>query len=127
MSAVFKARLAAAGLSSRHHEVLILIARGLTNAQIGTTLGVTEDTIKLHVRHILEALRAKDRAHAVAMGYRHNLFPNDPNDHGSDPEQLLAKEVADAAKVLLWDHLVDTVTADRARVDRVLNAARRIA
>jgi DNA-binding CsgD family transcriptional regulator len=54
-------------LSEREVEVLRLAAVGLSNKQIGARLFLSEETIKSHVRHILDKLKAKNRAHAVTL------------------------------------------------------------
>jgi DNA-binding NarL/FixJ family response regulator len=54
----------------RELAVLRLVAQGLTNAAIGTALGVSEDTIKTRMKSILAKLDAKDRAHAVTIAIR---------------------------------------------------------
>ena len=51
-------------------EVLKLIADGRTNREIGSRLGISEDTVKVRARALFDALGARDRAHAVAIGYR---------------------------------------------------------
>jgi DNA-binding NarL/FixJ family response regulator len=61
-------------LSDRQLEVLTLVAAGLPNEEIGTELHVTLDTVKTHVQHILRALGARNRAHAVLLGFRHRLL-----------------------------------------------------
>ncbi len=53
------------GLSRREKEVLALIARGLSNAQIGETLFISPVTVKVHVRHIFEKLGVRSRAEAA--------------------------------------------------------------
>jgi DNA-binding CsgD family transcriptional regulator len=53
-------------LSPREREVLGLIAQGLKNSEIAGTLFVSESTVKVHVRHILEKLNVKTRAAAIA-------------------------------------------------------------
>ncbi len=55
----------AAGLSQREQEVLKFLARGLTTSQIAEKLVITKNTVKTHVRHILEKLDASNRAEAV--------------------------------------------------------------
>ncbi len=74
-----RARPAAAGrvdrrLSSREIEVLALISEGLGNREIGDRLFVSEETVKSHLRKILAKLRARSRAHAVALGIRRGLI-----------------------------------------------------
>ena len=60
-------------LSARETEVLMLAGRGLTNAQIGRELFVSEDTVKTHARRLFRKLGAADRAHAVAIALRRGL------------------------------------------------------
>jgi ATP/maltotriose-dependent transcriptional regulator MalT len=52
-------------LSRREKEVLALVARGLSNAQIGAALFISPVTVKVHVRHIFEKLGVKSRAEAA--------------------------------------------------------------
>jgi two-component system, NarL family, nitrate/nitrite response regulator NarL len=54
------------GLSLREMEVLECLSQGLTTAQIATELYISENTVKTHVRHILEKLEAANRAEAVS-------------------------------------------------------------
>jgi DNA-binding NarL/FixJ family response regulator len=55
----------ASRLSEREREVLRLMARGMTNEQIGGELHLTLNTVKTHVAHVLRKLGAADRAQAV--------------------------------------------------------------
>jgi DNA-binding NarL/FixJ family response regulator len=55
-------------LTIREIEVLKQIARGLTNKLVAEQLGVGEETVKAHVRSLLEKLEANDRTHAVTIG-----------------------------------------------------------
>ena len=56
-------------LSPREHEVLRLIAQGLSNVEISRALVLSEATIKTHVSHVLSKLDARDRVQAVIMAY----------------------------------------------------------
>ena len=61
-------------LTDREIEVLALMARGLSNKEIGASLGRTEGTIKVHVLHILQKLDADDRTHAVTIGLQRGII-----------------------------------------------------
>ncbi|MBF4764388.1 response regulator transcription factor [Nocardioides islandensis] len=56
-------------LSEREAEVLHALGRGLTNAEIGTALHITEATVKTHVANVLRKLGLRDRTHAVIFAY----------------------------------------------------------
>jgi len=62
------------GLSSREMEVLRCLARGMTTAQISTGLFISDNTVKTHVRHILEKLEASNRAEAVSKALQLGLI-----------------------------------------------------
>ena len=61
-------------LSARETEVLRHVAAGCSNKIVGDNLGLSEDTIKAHMRSILEKLQASDRTHAVTIAMRRGLF-----------------------------------------------------
>lgn len=56
-------------LSDGLHQVIVLVAKGRTNAQIAQEMGTTEETVKSWVRRILATLGASDRAHAVHRSF----------------------------------------------------------
>ncbi|MDK3256238.1 response regulator transcription factor [Blastococcus capsensis] len=61
-------------LSMREMQVLTGMSQGKSNAQIGRELYLSEDTIKTHARRLFRKLGAKDRAEAVATGFRRGIM-----------------------------------------------------
>lgn len=62
-------------MTTRHIETLGLMAEGFGNAEIARRLGVHEETVKSHVKRVLGALGARNRAHAAAIGVRWGIIP----------------------------------------------------
>jgi DNA-binding NarL/FixJ family response regulator len=60
-------------LTEREHEVLRLMARGATNAEIGATLHVAEATVKTHIGSIFAKLGVRDRPAAIVFAYDHGV------------------------------------------------------
>jgi len=56
-----------AGLSQREKEVIALVAKGATNREIAATLFIAQNTVKVHLRNILEKLHVHNRQQAIAL------------------------------------------------------------
>jgi DNA-binding NarL/FixJ family response regulator len=64
-------------LTERELDVFRLISRGLSNAEIGRELYISDTTVKTHITHILQKLDLRDRVQAVVLAYETGLFDTD--------------------------------------------------
>ena len=60
--------------SARELEVLELVGEGKSNKEIASALAISDETVKTHLRHLYEKLGVSDRAQAVAIALRQQLF-----------------------------------------------------
>ena len=70
----YEARKSERGLTGREKEILVLVSKGCSNAEIGDILHLSPNTVKNHLKNLFEALGAADRAEAVAIGLRRGLI-----------------------------------------------------
>ena len=71
---VNKSALEALGITPREHEILILIAKGLSNREIAEKLFVSENTVKTHSSRIFDKLNARRRTQAVQIAKESGLI-----------------------------------------------------
>lgn len=57
-------------LTPREHQCLRLISEGMSNKLIADALNVSDSAVKFHIKNLARKLKAKSRAHAVALGYQ---------------------------------------------------------
>jgi DNA-binding NarL/FixJ family response regulator len=67
-------------LTERELEVLKLVTVGQRNREIATELGISENTVKFHLKNIVEKLHAQNRAELAARAVREGLVPDPPRD-----------------------------------------------
>jgi DNA-binding CsgD family transcriptional regulator len=73
--ALNEANLRESGLTQREHEILVLIAEGLSNREIGERLFVSENTVKTHSSRVFEKLQVSRRVQAVQRARELGLIP----------------------------------------------------
>jgi DNA-binding NarL/FixJ family response regulator len=64
-------------LTERELDVFRLVARGLSNTEIGGELYISDTTVKTHITHILQKLNLRDRVQAVVLAYQTGIFETD--------------------------------------------------
>ena len=69
-------------LSPRQQQVIALVADGLTNAEIGDQLGITERTVKAYAQELYDKLGVRNRAGAVSQAWQHGLLDDELGAHG---------------------------------------------
>ena len=74
-------------LTGRELEVFRLITQGLSNAEIGRELFISDTTVKTHVTRLLAKLNLRDRAQAIVLAFQTGLFeePDDPRPWDTTP------------------------------------------
>ena len=75
-------------LTERELDVFRLVSRGLSNAEIGQELHISDTTVKTHITHILQKLDLRDRVQAVVLAYETGIFDAGPRPPGSRDERL---------------------------------------
>lgn len=67
-------RMLRSNLTARESEILEMLAKGLTNKQIGNALSISENTVRNHVNSIMEKLEVSDRTEAVAVAIQQGII-----------------------------------------------------
>ena len=74
-----------AELTERERQVLDLVARGLSNKEVGVALGLAEKTVKHYLTSVLQKLHVRSRVEAALLAQRHGLGgPPKPGDDAQD-------------------------------------------
>jgi len=73
VAATLSARVAGDDLTDRERNVLQLLAQGCSNREISSRLGIAENTVRIHVSHILDKLQVEDRTQAVLAAIQRGL------------------------------------------------------
>jgi two-component system NarL family response regulator len=74
VEALLAKRAAGSTLTNREVEVIDLIAQGMRNKEIAASLGISEETAQVHVKHILAKLKVKDRSAAITVALRRGII-----------------------------------------------------
>ena len=74
-------------LTDRHIEILRNVAQGRTNREIGEELGISERTVRNHMREIMKRLSSSDRTHAVVLAIGHGwiAIPIESDESRTEP------------------------------------------
>ena len=74
---IYETRKGAKGLSPREAEVMGLVAKGLANREIGDRLGISENSVKMHLKRVNFKLGASDRTEAVQLALQRGFLSRD--------------------------------------------------
>jgi DNA-binding NarL/FixJ family response regulator len=74
VAALLAEHIAEESLTERERDVLMQVAGGQRNREIATVLSISEDTVKTHLKHIVDKLGARDRTEAVTIAVRRGII-----------------------------------------------------
>lgn len=74
---IYETRKSVKGLSPRENEVLLLVSKGRNNREIGASLGISENSVKMHLKRVFFKLGATDRTEAVDLAVRRGFLSRD--------------------------------------------------
>jgi DNA-binding CsgD family transcriptional regulator len=109
-------------LCPREIEVLQGIAAGCTTTQLAAWLGLSEHTVKTHTRRVLGKLRARNRAHAVAIGYQRGLLVNPRTTPRGDEDGMAV--ISDLVELARLVSRIDPIPDLRRRAQTLLQRVR---